>query len=265
MLNPSSKQDSNLAIDVALGNIPGVYSVNKFGASINGVQTTLTDIWDRANSAALQQIWVAPTAARVHTITSSSTSDTSGGSGARTIRVYGLTSWNTKETYEDVTMNGTVGQATVNSYVIIHRMRVLTSGNSGPNVGNIDATAATDSTVTARIQIADGQTLMCIYGIPSGQTLLMSNFAFNCHDNTTPNTAAEIDFKIVACETPDVNPAIFITKHTGGLVTLGSGNYQHFFSPYKSFPGPAIIKMQAIGSSEDLYVTGNFDGYLKDV
>lgn len=249
---------SDEMLEIARGNRVGQTSVNKFGAAIDGVQTTPTDIWDRADSAATQQIWIPPTTSRIHDIASTDADDTSAGTGARTIRVYGLTSWSTAEVFEDIIMNGLTSVPTVNSYVIIHRMKVLTSGSTGSNEGNITATAQTDLTVTAQISIGEGQTLMAIYGIPDIQDVYMTGFYFNLHDNANPGTAAEVDFRLLINESPDVN-GTYLTKHTGGLISVAQNEIYHPFKPYKKIPGPAIIKMRATGSTADLFVSAGFD------
>jgi hypothetical protein len=249
------------ALEIAEGEVTGHYSVNKFGKSENVDNGVLTDIWD----AAAQPIWLAPTAARIHAIVSTDDNDGKTGSptstGARTVRVYGLQTWDLAESSEVVTLDGTTPVNTANSYVIIHRMVVLTSGTSGPNVGVISATAADDATITAYIQATVGQTLMAIYGIPSTQKAYMTGF-YSSMERDSP-VAAEIHGHVVYSMDVANQPTVFLTKHTWSQVETGS-DMQHTWNPYNKFTGPGILKLQVSSSANDTHVSGGFDIILVD-
>lgn len=249
-------------LEVAKGNVAGHSVINKFGHAHDGVQTTATDIWDRADSTPTQQIWVAPTTARIHQIVSSSASDTSGGAGTRTLRVYGLTGWSTNEVSEDITMNGTTDVATSNAYVIIHRMQVLTKGATSTNVGTITATADTDSTVTAHIIAGDGQTNMAIYGVPSTQKAFIMQWYGSI--GKASGASATIGFNLRVNPEPQTELINFVEKHHRGVQSDGTSSDNWLFSPCLVVPGPAIIKVQGIGSAADIEAAAGFDLVLVD-
>lgn len=258
-------------LEVAKGNIPGHFAVNKYGRAPDGVQTTAADIWDRANTTPTQQIWVAPTQARIHAIVSSSDLDgktaAPSSTGARTIRVFGLKTWSLAETSEVVTLDGTTPVNTVETYVIIHRMKVLTHGTAGPNVGNITATAAApDSTVTAQISVGNGQTEMSIYGIPDIQKAYMTSFDVNSHNTGNPSTVVETDFDMLINEHPDVDEtaAAFLIKANVGLIASGSTVFSKLYNPPLRIDGPAIIKFQGISTLADTEAVAEYDLVLID-
>lgn len=249
--------------DVARGVVAGFSRINKFGAAPDGIQTTATDIWSRANSTPTQQVWLAPTAARQHAIVSTSTDDDGNpvGTGARTLRIWGLKTWDLAETSEDITLDGTTPVNTANSYVIIHRMKVLTSGATGINVGTISATAAApDSTVTAVILPGDGQTEMAIYGIPSTQTFYLKRWG--THINKASFTAVTADFQLRVNENPNVQTTNFIRKDDISLQSTGTSAYSRAYDIPPSFAGPCIIKVTATASSADVDGKSGFDGYI---
>lgn len=238
-----------------------LFPINKFGRSTNVDSGIDTDIWDGANATLDQDIWVAPTQARVHNIVSADAGDdgSPAGVGARTIRVYGLTAWDSPEVSEDITMNGVGAVATTNSYVIIHRMKVLTKGATSSNVGIIKATAVTDNTITAQINAGNGQTLMAIYGIPSGYTFYMTEVYASILKTGATGLA---DCTLFFNPEPDAELTNFLVKHTFGAVSTGTSNVPKKFRPYKAFPGPGILKVQANGSAANLDVSAGFDGIL---
>lgn len=253
-------QNSDFYVNVARGAVSGISSVNVWGRAPDGVQTTATDLWDRADSTPTQQIWLAPTAARVHALVSSSANDdgSPAGTGARTVTVYGLKTWTSAESSEVVTLNGVGAVNTANSYVIIHRMVVTTFGSAGPNVGTITATAATDATVTATIRPGLGQTQMAILGVPSGQ----SAFINRVKASVITDSSFSANFTLVAATDPSNYPARFTTVRTFGDVNSGSSNHDENFQTPLVVAGPCILKLQGIASPADTDASGGFDMLL---
>jgi len=257
----------DFTLEAAMGNIPGVSTLNKFGRAPSGLQTTATDIWDRADATPTQSVWTAPTQARVHAIVSTSDTDSDTGgdnpqaAGLRTLRVYGLTDWDTAEVSEDIIMDGTTAKNTANSYVIIHRMHALTKGaTAGANVGTITATAATDGTVTAAILPGKGQTLMAIYGVPSTHTAYVGRIYANILGTPGANSAATAS--LLVNPEPDTELTGFLTKHTFSIIRDGVSAFTIPYYVPKVFAGPTIIKLSGISTVNDLDVSGGFDAFI---
>ena len=238
---------SDFFLQVQMGLVPDMVGVNKFGRTTNADNGVATDIWDRANATQDQDIWLSPTAARIHAVVSSHADDDSAGDGMRTLRLWGLQTWSSAETSEDIILDGTSGVNTDNSYVIIHRMHGLTFGANGVNTGVITATAASDSTVTAQINAAEGQAQMAIFGIPSGYTGYMLDrdaSVLPVEDSGAGPVTFEVS--VLVNPEPDVNTVSWLVKETFGM---GGDTATPYYRPYpipKKYEGPCIIKMQAI-------------------
>jgi hypothetical protein len=253
-------------LSIARGLFANIDHVNKFGRAPDCDTGIPNDIWDRA----AQPIWLAPTAPRIHAIVSSSLADSDvggvnpQGAGARTIRVWGLQTWASAESFEDVVLDGTTAVNTANSYVIIHRMRVLTTGvgapAGSPNAGTITATAAVDGTVTAEISPGEGQTQMAIYGVPSTKTAYLTNIKGSIEQGT--GSLVQTDMRLLWCFDVLNQPAVFQTKHTAGFVP--GPPFTIPFNPYDTFVGPGILKLQATCDTNNNIVDGHFDLILVD-
>lgn len=261
--NPLAVASGDFMLDVALGNVPGVSSVNKFGRSTNVDNGIDTDIWDRANATNDQDIWIAPTAARIHQITSVSVNDDEGNTGARELRVFGLQTWDSKEVSEDIIMNGVANVATVNAYVIIHRMEVIRSGGTNISTGLITATADTDGTVTAQINADEGQTQMAIYGLPSTQCMLVTSY-YASMNKATP-VSIQVGITLLLNPEPNRQLTEFLVKSTNALISGGSSHIQHIFRPYVRYDGPGILKMQGNSTTNDADISAGFDLFLVDI
>lgn len=260
---PTTPIDQNLVpmadndLLVALKVYPKISHINKFGRATDVDSGIATDIWDRANATDSQKIWTAPTSAVIHNIKSTSASDTAAGVGARTVEVSGLVAFDTDEVSEIVTLNGITDVPTVNSYIIIHRMEVLTKGATSANVGTITVTAVGGGNpITAQINVGEGQTLMAIFGIPSTQIGFMTNMYGSVQKVAT---GRDVIIKVLSNREPQDELLNFNTKHVFTINGGGSSDIQHFFKPYKVFEGPCIIKMQASGDANNMDVSAGFD------
>ena len=250
----------NVDFDCAAGRLEGCYGVNKYGGTSNCDAGVITDIWDGANDPTLDQpIWIPPTQARIHQITSTSALDTALGSGLRTMRVYGLPAWNLQEVSELITMNGVTNVPTVNAYVIIHRMKLISAGTT-PNVGTISATADTDATVTAQIAPLKGQTKMALYGVCSGYTAYVTQYYFSSAKDSAARAVAT-DLRV----NPDPeNMDVFVSKHDMGIITSGTSYFTHEFKPYMRVSGPFIMKCQGTSTVNNMDVSAGFDLIIEE-
>jgi len=258
--------------EVALGKITGYRAVNKFGESINCDNDVPTDLWDGADGATSTAVWVPPTQARIHTIVSTSDTDSdTGGSnpqaaGARTIRVYYLADWDTAEAAEDIVLDGTAGVAMSNAAVIIHRMHMLTWGANGVNAGVITATAATDGTVTASILAGSNQTQMCIYGIPAKQSLLiLKMYAGVVKGTGTTKRFNGVMLVMIDADTNVADNTAWTIKESFSNIETSPPWVHDYRDTPKVIQGPAIIKIQVTANANDSNVIGAFDGFLVNI
>lgn len=159
--------------EVALGNIPNYEVGNKFGRNADiSIVTTPEDIWANGGEYTGQPIGYTP---ETLTVFSSSTDDTSLGIGARTIQISGLkTPTSTQYETEDIIMNGTTNVVTTSTWWRVNRVKVLTAGTTGNNVGNITVRATTTVVnIFATMPIGFNQTTIGAYTIPFGKTMII--------------------------------------------------------------------------------------------
>jgi len=228
---------------VALGGVADRSSLTKYGNAPSGLQITATDIWSRADATPTQQIWLAPTAQSIHTLASTSSDD----DGA-VIRLYGLSTWDSSETSQDITLpNGTTS-----GEVIIHRMKLLQTAAHPVLAGNVTATAAAGQggTVTAIILAGDNQTQMAIYGVPSTKTALLYQWVFGI--DKVSGAVASANFELRVNERPDLQTTGFIRKWNDSVQSTGASSKSVNFKFPLTFSGPCIIKIQGFSSAADI-------------
>lgn len=164
--------NTNLLLErVALGRINGATPLYLNG--VNGASTTTYEtLWDESN------VYAFRSTATAQTISSASANDAAAGTGARTVRVTGITDTSFTESTEVVTMNGTTGVSLANNYVSINKLEVVTAGSTGVNAGIIyvgtgSITAGKPATVEGLMAASVGMSTSFLYTVPANKTLMM--------------------------------------------------------------------------------------------
>ena len=246
---------------VAAGAVPGIVHINKYGRNPDCDQAASTtavnigrSIWDGGIAGAVN--WVPPTVSRVHQLVSTNVNDTSAGTGARTVRVYGL-DVNYALFNETITLNGTSNVAT-SAFTMIYRMIVRTAGSTGWNAGTIKATADTDSTVTAQITIGNNQSLMTPFMVPVSTRGYMTNFSGTL--KKTGGVAKFADIFLMSKEFGEV----WRMRESGSAASDGQNKFSHPFEPHKTFQAKELIELRANPSADGQDVSGSYDLILVD-
>lgn len=143
----------------------------KFGFNVD-VDDALETVWAQGG------LYSYLSTATVLKISSSDTNDTSAGTGARTVTLYGLDA-NYDEISETITLNGQTAVNSTLSYLRINRMVVRSAGTGGKNAGVIYAgtgtvTAGVPANIYASVAIGDNQTLMALWTVPRGYTAYLT-------------------------------------------------------------------------------------------
>lgn len=153
------------AKEVALGNTSGWSSWNKFGYNTD-ITTTAPEI-----VAAFGGTWNPPTAAETLDVVSTSTNDTSAGTGARSVLITGIDE-NRDIQQEVVQLNGTTPVTTSLTWYGINRCALYLVGSGGGNEGTISIVGNTSTDNYAAVPAGEGTTQQCIFHVPSNYTFL---------------------------------------------------------------------------------------------
>lgn len=155
-------------LHVSRGQVRGHRAVLRTGINQDIDSGGYESIWDFGG------LYVFPPSASVMTVSSSSASDAAAGTGARTVRVTGLNSAYV-EIQEDIALNGLTAVSTVNSYLRVFGLTVLTAGSGTEAAGNLYVgtgvvTAGVPAVVYAYVAIGWGASQMAQYTVPAGYT-----------------------------------------------------------------------------------------------
>jgi len=193
-------------------------------------------------------------AAETVDVFSSSANDTAAGTGARTVRIYGLDASGVLQ-QEDLTLNGVAHVVSVNTYTRVFKGVVLTAGSGTTNAGTLTCQHTTTvADVFFVMPIGCGESRACVYTIPAGYTGYLQQFGSSMLDSTA-NTAT----------------MCFWVRENGGAVRLlrpfmTSTNFIFEDSVYGGFELPALtdvaLRVTAVANN-GANITGDFDVILR--
>lgn len=232
-------------------------SWHKFGyaSDVDNADGTV-DVWDYNLNASAPQLYPFQTTASTLTVTSTDDTDTSAGVGARTVKITGLDS-NYDELEETVSMNGTAGVTTTNSFVAVNRAYVATGGSS-KQVAHITITHDTSGDILALISNEARITTQSPFTVPNGKKALITRATSSLASAGTNDLVRfELRYK------PAVTDAVCLAA---GNIVQTSESMSYEFDPPIELPSKTQIymRMYNVGTTNNLYVTLIYSFILVD-
>lgn len=194
-----------------------------------------------------------PTAESVLKISSTSASDTSDGTGARTVFIEGLDG-DFNVVSETVILNGQTEVNTVNLYLYVNTFYVATVGSGGANAGDVNAGTGTVTTGVPAVlydMIATGfnQRTTAHYCVPAGYTGYMVKGVITA-GQATGSTAVTAFLKQHGTDN---------ILRVGAVSAINNGSVAYDFDPPYTIPEKNCIGASAIGAANNNSVSAFFN------
>lgn len=240
--------------DIAVGNILNHKVFRQLGRA-TGINNTRIDLWEGGNSS-----YTFPTTAAQMRVVSTSTDDSSGSTGVRSVEISYLDN-NYAEQTEVVFLNGTSPRNTVATNILrINGFATKTTGNTYVAAGNISLTSLDGNTTYSLISANGNKSRQAIYTVPANKTLYLTDWQFGSGSTTAHFT----EFYLRAtCDSNGVlTPNIFQFKDISVVQdTQGSSE----LSVPEKIPPMADVKISVIGDAGNSNTTcnGHMEGWLE--
>ena len=235
-------------LQVSRGQIAYHKTLFKFGFNPD-VDDSLETIWAEGG------LYSYLSAATVLKVSSSSANDTSAGTGARTVELFGLDA-DYDEINETVILSGQTAVNTTQSFLRVNRMIVRSAGTGGTNAGVIYAgtgtvTSGVPANKYATVSAGDGQSLMALWTVPRGYTAYVTQTDITVA-TTQNNKYATVSFL--------ARPFGEVFQVKDKFAKSESGHNQVYTFPLK-FEEKTDLEMRCIGDSAgaDISIAAAFD------
>ena len=240
---------SSLPYSSVHGTNPTATKIDKFGRNSDiDNAATFEDIWHGGGHYTGQD----PTAAEIVTVTSSDANDTSAGTGAQTIEIFGLDG-----TYapisETVILNGVALVDSTLSYIRLNRAIVRTAGSGGANAGILSIVQkVTTANVLARLPAGYNQTMIAAYTIPDGKRGQLVCWYASFGKKVA---SGSVEVRLLVRPPGEV----WQVKEEISLSAAGTGSYSRGFPLLKGdYLGGTDIKVSGSADTNDIGVSAGF-------
>lgn len=227
-------------LDVLRGKVPGhtMIAINGHDQALDNTRTTIAPSLTTSN---IDQSAIFATPAVVGVASTDNTADAAAGTGALTVRVFGLDASGDAQT-NDVTLTGQTAANTADTFSAINGFRVLTTGSSNSNTGTLwigtgTFTAGVPAVKLFSMDPLSNKGLTAYYVVPNGKTLYLRQFIM-----TVATANKDVDFYIEQSSDGSF-------WYTEGVFGMESGE---FTTNVITIPGLAAgthVRIEAVSSS----------------
>jgi hypothetical protein len=234
------------------GNVPGHSPWFKLGYNPD-VGTTEEDIWPVGG------IYVPPSAEMQMRVLGANASDTSAGTGIRTVRLRYLDDLYA-EKYEDITLTGTTPVNTVATDIFrVQSFRALTVGSNGSAVGNVYLQNTGGTTYYGQISAGRTKARTIFYTVPAGKVLYITSVKFSAGSSQSGKHVVFTTKATYDDATASVN-TFFMSYHEMGVQ---DGAFTVDLELPTRFPATVDLKVSAISDSSGAVCTSALRGWLE--
>lgn len=208
-------------LEITEGLIEKWEHVNKFGRNANvGTATTPEDVWHGGSNYTGHPTSYTPETVEAF---SSDANDTSAGTGARTLEIFGLrTSTSEEYTSETITLSGVTPVASTNTWWRVNRAIVRSAGTSGHNEGILTVRpTTTTAAVMAQLPATYNQTQIMAWTVPANRVAYLKRFRCSITRASGAAGSATISFRVREDETQPFRSEFVYEAQTGGPVSVG--------------------------------------------
>jgi len=243
-LSHGNAQELDLFLEVPRGHVDNIEEVNKYGHNPAVGNSNYEEVWNGGGT----YPWSAA-AERVN-IRSTESNDNATGTGARTVRLFGLDA-SYSEITEDITLNGTTNVLTTQSFLRMQRAVILTVGSGGVNEGDIEGYQQTSGDKLIDMPATNNQTQIATWTVPAGKTFYLVDWFIGLKTG----------------KSTDCN--LFVTNGTDGVfrnqrrLVMDESNTQTW-RPYLKVNEKSDIRVTVKASTGSHEVSSGFNGFLVD-